>query len=188
MAAIDLPAKAWPELIPSLLATMADATPPRPAPLRAATLEAIGYVCEEMGRREDDVLEQDAVNAVLTAVVAGMKASGDTPDDGAVRLAATRALFNALEFAATNFESADERNYLMQVGGEARGRGRSGECARVHRPLPFSLPSQVICEATVAREPRAREAAFECLVKVAAAHYEKLPAYMQASRERGGLN
>jgi hypothetical protein len=33
--------------------------PPQPAPLRTATLEALGYVCEEMGRREDDVLEQE---------------------------------------------------------------------------------------------------------------------------------
>ena len=36
----------------------AGAAPP-PAPLRTATLEALGYVCEEMGRREDDVLEQE---------------------------------------------------------------------------------------------------------------------------------
>jgi len=63
VAATDLPARAWPELVPSLLATMAPpatpGAPAPPAPLRTATLEALGYVCEEMGRREDDVLEQE---------------------------------------------------------------------------------------------------------------------------------
>ena len=73
--------------------------------------------------------------------------------DDAVRLAATVALYNALEFAQTNFENADERNYLMQV----------------------------ICEGTIATNEKVREASFECLVKIAAHHYAKLPAYMQVS-------
>ena len=171
VAAIDLPSRAWPDLVPSLLASMS-AAPPAPAPLRTATLEALGYVCEEMGKRDDDVLEQETVNAVLTAVVAGMRApppaAGADPaapppppsvEDAAVRLAATRALYNALEFAATNFESADERNYILQC----------------------------VCEAACApHTPRVREAAFECLVKVAGAHYDKLPAYMQVRQEMGG--
>ena len=163
VAAIDLPARAWPSLLPTLLGTMASTAADASAPdsassapstaasasLRTATLEALGYVCEEMGKRDDDVLEQDAVNAVLTAVVAGMRR--DERDAG-VRLAATRALCNALEFAAANFESADERAYLMQV----------------------------MCEgAALAPEARAREASFECLVKVAASHYDKLEPFMR---------
>ena len=165
VAAVDLPARAWPSLLPTLLGTMAStAAPPADssadsassasstaasASLRTATLEALGYVCEEMGRRDDDVLEQDAVNAVLTAVVAGMRREERDPG---VRLAATRALCNALEFAAANFESADERAYLMQV----------------------------MCEgAALAPEARAREASFECLVKVAAQHYDKLEPFMR---------
>jgi len=38
---------------------------------------------------------------------------------------------------------------------------------------------QIICEGTVAQDARVREASFECLVKIAANYYEKLPAYMQ---------
>lgn len=34
-----------------------------------------------------------------------------------VRLAATQALTNALEFASTNFSNETERNYLMQARG-----------------------------------------------------------------------
>jgi importin subunit beta-1 len=68
----------------------------------------------------------------------------------AVRLAATVALFNALEFAQTNFENPDERNYIMQM----------------------------ICNGTIATEANLREASFECLVKMASHYYAKLPAYM----------
>ena len=35
--------------------------------------------------------------------------------DNDVRLAATQALYNAIEFASTNFRNETERNYLMQV-------------------------------------------------------------------------
>ncbi|KAK9837148.1 hypothetical protein WJX81_006220 [Elliptochloris bilobata] len=86
--------------------------------------------------------------ATLPAEVQGMRK--DELDSG-VRLAATVALLNALEFAQTNFDNPDERNYLMQV----------------------------ICEGTIAPDARVRETAFECLVKIAANYYEKLPAYMQ---------
>jgi hypothetical protein len=37
--------------------------------------------------------------------------------DNDVRLAATTALFNALEFAHSNFNNDSERNYLMQASG-----------------------------------------------------------------------
>ena len=71
--------------------------------------------------------------------------------DVQVRLAATVALYNALEFAQTNFDNDAERNYIMQM----------------------------ICEGTIASDPKVREASFECLVKIAAHYYAKLPAYMQ---------
>ena len=38
--------------------------------------------------------------------------------DNDVRLAATTALFNALEFAHSNFNNDSERNYLMQASGQ----------------------------------------------------------------------
>ncbi len=54
-----------------------------------------------------------------------------------VRYAATVALYNALEFAHTNFENDNERNYLMQM----------------------------VCEGTVSEDYRVRQASFECLVR-----------------------
>lgn len=38
---------------------------------------------------------------------------------------------------------------------------------------------QVICEAAVSAEAPIRQASLECLVKIAANYYEKLPQYMQ---------
>ena len=116
--------------------------------LKQATLQALGYVCEEMAKLEDDILDQQQINNVLTAVAQGMR-----PDeaDSSVRLAATVALYNALEFAHSNFDNADERNYIMQC----------------------------ICEGAISPDTRLQESAFECLVKVAGSYYEKLPVYIQ---------
>jgi len=124
IAAIELPLRNWPEVVSALLTNMGQPN----NSLKQATLQALGYICEEMGKLEEDILA-----------------------DSSVRLAATVALYNALEFAHSNFDNADERNYIMQC----------------------------ICEGAISPETRLQEAAFECLVKVAGSYYEKLPMYIQ---------
>lgn len=109
VAAIDLPRKEWPSLIQSLLNNMQ--AQPVALGTRTSTLEAMGYICEEMGQLKQDVLNPQEINMILTAVVSGMGAS--EPNDS--RLAATIALGNAIEFANHNFENDNERNYLMQA-------------------------------------------------------------------------
>ncbi|KAA8517453.1 hypothetical protein F0562_017746 [Nyssa sinensis] len=143
IASIEIPRKEWPELIGSLLVNMTQQD--RPTSLKQATLETLGYVCEEISHQD---LEQDEVNSVLTAVVQGMTVTENIPE---VRLAATRALYNALDFAQTNFENEMERNYIMKV----------------------------ICETTTAKEAEIRQAAFECLVSIASTYYGVLEPYMQ---------
>lgn len=144
IASIEVSRKEWPELIGTLLLNMTQQD--RPPALKQATLETLGYVCEEISHRD---LVQDEVNSVLTAVVQGMNAA---EQNSAVRLAAVRALYNALDFAQTNFENKMERDYIMKV----------------------------ICEAAVAREVEIRQAAFECLVSIASMYYGVLEPYMQA--------
>ncbi|XP_021289107.1 importin subunit beta-1-like [Herrania umbratica] len=143
IASIEIPRKQWPELIGSLLNNMTQQD--RPAALKQATLETLGYVCEEISHQD---LVQEEVNAVLTAVVQGMNLAEHSPE---VRLAATRALYNALEFAQTNFENEMERNYIMKV----------------------------VCDTAMSKEVEIRQAAFECLVAIASAYYEVLEPYMQ---------
>ncbi|KDO59622.1 hypothetical protein CISIN_1g039062mg [Citrus sinensis] len=141
VAGIELPQKQWPELIVSLLSNVHQL----PAHVKQATLETLGYLCEEVS---PDVVEQDHVNKILTAVVQGMNASEMNND---VRLAATRALYNALSFAQANFSNDMERDYIMRV----------------------------VCEATQSAELKIRQAAFECLVSISSTYYEKLAPYMQ---------
>ncbi|KAL8134660.1 hypothetical protein AgCh_009622 [Apium graveolens] len=68
-----------------------------------------------------------------------------------VRLAATRALYNALGFAQANFTNDMERDYIMRV----------------------------VCEATLSSEVKIRQAAYECLVSISSTYYEKLAPYIQ---------
>ncbi|KAE8722463.1 Importin subunit beta-1 [Hibiscus syriacus] len=141
VAGIELPHKQWPELIGSLLSNVHQL----PAQAKQATLETLGYLCEEVS---PDVIDQDQVNKILTAVVQGMSASEGNID---VRLAATRALYNALGFAQANFSNDMERDYLMRV----------------------------VCEATQSPDVRIRQAAFECLVSISSTYYDKLVPYIQ---------
>ncbi|KAL2621419.1 hypothetical protein R1flu_001624 [Riccia fluitans] len=146
VAAIELPLNEWQELVGTLLGNMGGPNVEQPTHLKQATLETLGYVCEEVSA---DVLAQEQVNSILTAVVQGMNAT-ETSND--LRLAATRALYNALDFAQTNFENNMERDYIMRV----------------------------VCEATLSPDSRIRQAAFECLVSISSTYYDKLSVhYMQ---------
>ncbi|MFQ6666218.1 hypothetical protein Gotur_032662 [Gossypium turneri] len=73
VAGIELPHKQWPELIGSLLSNVHQL----PAQAKQATLETLGYLCEEVS---PDVIDQDQVNKILTAVVQGMSSSEGNTD------------------------------------------------------------------------------------------------------------
>ncbi|CAA0826429.1 Importin subunit beta-1 [Striga hermonthica] len=109
VAGIEMPHKQWPELVATLLSNVHQVSPH----LKQATLETLGYMCEEV---EPDVVDQDEVNKILTAVVQGMNANGGNTE---VQHAATRALYNALGFARANFSNDMERDYIMRVVCEA---------------------------------------------------------------------
>ncbi|XP_047968974.1 importin subunit beta-1-like [Salvia hispanica] len=141
VAGIELPQKQWPELIGSLLSNVHQ-VPPR---VKQATLETLGYMCEEI---VPDVIDQDQVNKILTALVQGMNANDGSTE---VRLAATRALYNALGFSQVNFSNDMERDYIMRV----------------------------VCEATHSTEVKIRQAAYECLVSIGSTYYDKLAPYIQ---------
>ncbi|KAH6784084.1 ARM repeat superfamily protein [Perilla frutescens var. hirtella] len=141
VAGIELPQKQWPELVGSLLSNIHQ-VPPH---VKQATIETLGYLCEEVA---PEVIDQDQVNKILTAVVQGMNANEVNIE---VRLASTRALYNALGFAQANFSNDMERDYIMRV----------------------------VCEATLSPELKIRQAAYECLVSIGSTYYEKLAPYIQ---------
>lgn len=141
IASIELPPKQWPELIECLLSNVNQ----NQAHVRQATLETLGYLCEEVS---SDVVDQDQVNKILTAVIQGMNATETNMD---IRIAATRALYNALRFAEANFINDMERDFIMRV----------------------------VCEATMSSDVKLRLAAMECLVSISSHYYDSLSTYMQ---------
>ena len=202
VGALDLGVKQWPELLPALKAGV---QPTSPAGTKQATLEALGYVCEEL---DPSALEQVQVNEVLTAVVAGMRGN----EDAATRVVATKALDNALNFAAKNFETEVERTYLMTVlcegahASEEQARGTSSAPPVLAASAPqlsllpllrWRLPASlrrhthcccgsVIVAAVISLHcsrilllMQVREACMECLADVAFLYYPVLGQYVK---------
>jgi len=141
VAVMELPLNLWPSLLQSLVGNVTNAQSTEMC--KEATLEAIGYICQDIDHR---CLEEKA-NDILTAIVHGMKK--EEPSNH-VRLAATNALFNSLEFCRANFERETERHYIMQV----------------------------VCEATQAVDLLVKVAACQCLVKIMSLYYHFMEAYM----------
>lgn len=109
LAAAELQVNGWPELIPSLVENVTSQITEQ---LKEASLDAIGYICEDL----DPKFLASQSNEILTAIVQGMRK--EEPSNN-VRFAATKALLNSLEFTKANFEKENERHFIMQVVCEA---------------------------------------------------------------------
>ncbi|XP_030762652.1 importin subunit beta-like isoform X3 [Sitophilus oryzae] len=140
IAVTELPQRQWPDLISTLVNNILNATSEMQ---KEATLETIGYICQEI---DCDVLVSQS-NDILTAIVHGMRV---TETSSHVRLAATQALLNSLEFTKANFEQPTERNYIMEV----------------------------VCEATQSADTQIKVAALQCLVKIMSLYYQHMETYM----------
>jgi len=92
----------WRQLFPSLISGAGGENH-----TRIAALEAIGFTCEEL---DSELVKQEQINEVLTAVVSNM--SHASPE---VAEAATKALLNMLEFTRNNFEVPGERRAIMNA-------------------------------------------------------------------------
>lgn len=141
MAATELPQGQWPELISVLLMNITNAQSTEA--LKEASLESIGYICEDIDSRFLAV----QANEILTAIVQGMRK--EEPSNS-VRLAATKALYNSLEFTKANFEKESERHFIMQV----------------------------VCEATQCPSTQVQVSALQCLVKIMSLYYQYMESYM----------
>ena len=148
IAAIEIPKNMWPELIPGLLEGAAKGDGAASS-RRLSSIELLGYICEELAEFDEDYLNEETMNAILTGVVTAMNPEEPSMD---LRCVATKALTNALEFSAKNFERDQERDYIMQM----------------------------VCHGTSAGDARVREASWECLVRVAENFYKFLPNYISA--------
>ncbi|CCW60503.1 unnamed protein product [Phytomonas sp. EM1] len=143
LSRIELPSGEWKELIGILVSAVESNSTQH----QEAALTAIGYVCED-GNDNEDVEEalKPHTDGILSAVVRGMAS-----EDDSVKLSATRALRNAMEYINDNMEKQDQRDYLVGA----------------------------VCSAAKdSSNVRTRELAMECLVKIAALYYSTLPNYI----------
>ncbi|CAL8086959.1 unnamed protein product [Orchesella dallaii] len=145
IAVIELPHNQWVDVIPMLVGNVTGHAGGLPSSelLKEASLESIGYICADI---EPEVLIRQS-NPILTAIVHGMKR--DEPSNR-VRLAATNALLNSLEFTRSNFDTEAERHFIMQV----------------------------VCEATQVPDTQVQVAALQCLVKIMSLYYQHMEFYM----------
>jgi len=111
VAAIELPACEWPELVPELkLRVMQDGS--HSDKIRISTLKCLGYTCERVANMDSmPDLNATTTDDLLTTIVHGIRP--DRPDD--VRLAAAEALRNSLHFTTKNFENQAERDEIMKT-------------------------------------------------------------------------
>jgi len=141
IACAELPRQQWQDLIKRLVDNVTTAG--RSDNIREASLEALGYICQDI---DSDVLVPQS-NVILTALVFGMRKE-ETNDN--VRLAATTAMLNSLEFTKNNFQNDNERHYIMQV----------------------------VCEATQSTNLKIQVAALQNLVKILTLYYDYMEYYM----------
>lgn len=106
VAAVELPYKEWPELVPTLLdnvKTQTDVT-------KIASLECLGFTCERIALLDgQQAIDEQTTDAMLTTIVDGMQKS--RPD--AINLAAATAMCNSLVFAVKNMEQKAERDAIV---------------------------------------------------------------------------
>ena len=116
--AIDLPKHEWSNLVKQLLDNTSN--PNTSAGTKTSSLEALGYLCEEL---EDNCLPPAEVNGILTVIMQGMDASN--PDE--IRIVSLKALLNSLDFTDQNFEQVHESDIIVKNICEASQRSNKEE-------------------------------------------------------------
>ncbi|CDW54220.1 importin subunit beta 1 [Trichuris trichiura] len=142
IAFAELPRKSWPDCVIRLTSNVTDGNSSEI--LKASSLEALGYMCQDI---HPSVLA-DSSNVILTAIVHGMR---QEETSNYVRLVATEALYNSLEFTRSNFENEWERNVIMQV----------------------------VCNCTQSSSVQVKVLALQCLVKIVSLYYDYMEVYMK---------
>jgi importin subunit beta-1 len=107
--AVDVQAKEWTSLLPTLLQFVSN--PEAPEMAKVSSLEALGYLCDTMDPDLVDGVDKGTVDLILNCIVSGM-ASSCTNN---IRAAAVTAMANSLKFCSKNFEVQAERDAIMQA-------------------------------------------------------------------------
>lgn len=141
IAQIEIPRGEWVELIANLCANSSHDD----QKIKLTSLTTIGYICEEL---EPEDLTQELKNQIMLALTNNI--SKDEGQVEACRLA-VKALHHAVPYATVNFQSQEERDFIM---------------------------NKILDEALGSSNVTIRETAMQCLVEIGRQEYEKMGAYM----------
>ncbi len=103
IAALELPRKEWHEVL-TILSTHAQGTNPL---FKIASLETLGYICEELDK---SALSEAEVDIILSAIVANVLPHIESEE---IKLVAVTALHACIPFCAKNFRIEAEKNLLL---------------------------------------------------------------------------
>lgn len=133
VAAVELPYKEWPELVPLLHQWVTNSGPEAVGLIRTA-LQCLGYVAEAVATSQEliDVpdLEETVVNSMLTAIVTGCSHA-----DLSCRRSGLTALRNALPFVSANMERVNECNVIIEKMCEGASSQDAGMRALAYQSL-----------------------------------------------------
>lgn len=106
IASAELPHGQWPDLMTNLCNnSSAEGSSDQ---LKEATLETIGYICQDIDAQYLSTYSVFILRAIVTRM-------GNEEPNVSIRFAAVNAFLNSLEFIRGNFEKAEDRNYIMTV-------------------------------------------------------------------------
>ncbi|KRY33121.1 Importin subunit beta-1 [Trichinella spiralis] len=183
IAYAEFPMNHWPECIPKLATnvTAADSS----ENTKSSSLESLGYICSDL----NPTVLRPFADQILTAIIHGMQKNEKSEY---VRLVATNALSDSLEFIATNFEREFTTYFcekLLTISILLFQTFLSACCTRcnlsamdcVRLTTERNVIMQVICETTQSANESLKVAALQCLVKVMSLYYQHMEYYMPAA-------
>lgn len=138
IASVEVPVKEWSDVVNILVNNISTTTDHN---LKAASFEALGFICELIPA---SLAEFSSI--ILNAIANGMQPT--SPND--IKLAATVALQNSLDFVTANMNDEAQRRIIMGM----------------------------IFSATGSDDVPIRKAAYGCLVSIAASYYDHLASFM----------
>ncbi|KRZ55763.1 Importin subunit beta-1 [Trichinella nativa] len=183
IAYAEFPMNHWPECIPKLATNVTAANSSENT--KSSSLESLGYICSDL----NPTVLRPFADQILTAIIHGMQKNEKSEY---VRLVATNALSDSLEFIATNFEREFTTYFceklltisilLFQTFLFAcctRCNLSAMDCVRL--TTERNVIMQVICETTQSANENLKVAALQCLVKVMSLYYQHMEYYMPAA-------
>ena len=106
IAAIEIPRKEWQSLVPNLCINAEN----QEYNIRLASLQTLGYICEEINPQD---LDSNTMNQVVIALSNNAGCSQKQEDLEPCRLA-SKALIYAIPYMSQNFKVQNERDYIMK--------------------------------------------------------------------------